>query len=193
MRRLQAAKEEEWSMLCLPANANLCYVALWLGLELLLLVLCELVLSLPTGLCELVLSLPYLVLLLFLFLCCCLCSCAVRRDLADVLGVLADVAMVSSPMVGKGYHSASMVGNQSTGRVSLPGLGIVIVGYQTKHPSWFLHRMVRPRPLRLRPGSPKRTAGYQSRPWWLLVGNLEFSISTFKEHASQLKLRVPMS
>jgi hypothetical protein len=36
--------------------------------------------------------------------------------------------------------------NQSTGRVSLPGLGIVVVGYQTKHPSWFLHRMVQPRP-----------------------------------------------
>jgi hypothetical protein len=32
MRRLQAA-EEEWSMLCIPANANVCYAALWLGLE----------------------------------------------------------------------------------------------------------------------------------------------------------------
>jgi hypothetical protein len=70
--------------------------------------------SLPAGLCELILSLPYLVLLLFLFLCCCLCSYVVCRDLADV-------AMVSSPLVGRGYHSASMVGNQSTGRVSLPG------------------------------------------------------------------------
>jgi hypothetical protein len=76
------------------------------------------------------------------------CSCAVCHDLADVLGVLADVAMVSSPLVGRGYHSASMVGNQSTGRVSLPSaanqstgrvslsvLGIVVVGYQTKRPS----------------------------------------------------------
>jgi hypothetical protein len=98
--------------------------------------------NLPTGLCELVITLPYLVLLLFMFL----CSCAVRHDLSDVLGVLADVAMVSSPLVGRGYHSASMVGNQSTGRVSLLGLGIVVVGYQTKCPSWFLHRMVRPRP-----------------------------------------------
>jgi hypothetical protein len=80
---------------------------------------CRSYVNLPAGLCELVLSLPYLVLLLFLFLCCCLCSCAVHRDLADVLGVLADVAMVSSPLVGRGYHSASMVGNQSTGRVSL--------------------------------------------------------------------------
>jgi hypothetical protein len=55
-------------MLCLPTNANQCYAALLLGLELVLLVLCELVLSLPAGLCELVLSLPYLILLLFLFL-----------------------------------------------------------------------------------------------------------------------------
>jgi ABC-type polysaccharide/polyol phosphate export permease len=70
-----------------------------LSLELVLLVLRELVLSLPAGLCELVLSLPYLVLQLFLFLCCCLCSCAVRRDLGDVFGVLADVAMVSSPRI----------------------------------------------------------------------------------------------
>jgi hypothetical protein len=77
--------------------------------------------NLPAGLCELVLSLSYLVLLLFLFLCCYLCSCAVRPDFADVLGVLADVAMVSSPLVGRGYHSASMVGNQSIGRVSLSG------------------------------------------------------------------------
>jgi hypothetical protein len=29
--------------------------------------------------------------------------------------------MVSSPLGGRGYHSASNVGNQSTGRVSLPG------------------------------------------------------------------------
>jgi hypothetical protein len=84
--------------------------------------------------------------LLFLSLCCCLCSCAVHRVLSDVLVVLANVAMVSSPLVGRGYYSASMVGNQSTGRVSLPGqrcqpinrssslmgLGIVVVGYQTK-------------------------------------------------------------
>jgi hypothetical protein len=108
-------------MLCLPANANLCYAALWLGLELVLLVLCELILSLPAGLCELILCLPYLVLLLFLFLCCWLCSCVVRHDLANILGVLADVAMVSSPLVGRGYHSASMIGNQSTDRVSLSG------------------------------------------------------------------------
>jgi hypothetical protein len=59
--------------------------------------------------------------LLLLFVCGSLCSCAVRHDLADVLRVLADIAMVSSPLVGKGYHSASMVDNQSTGRVSLPG------------------------------------------------------------------------
>jgi hypothetical protein len=113
MRRLQAAEEEEWSTLCLSANANLCYAAPWLGLELVLLVLYELVLSLPAGLCELVLSLPYVVLLLFLFLCCCLCSYAVHRDLADVFGVLTDVAMVSSPLVERGYHSASIMHNQS--------------------------------------------------------------------------------
>jgi hypothetical protein len=53
--------------------------------------------------------------LLFVFLCCSSCSCVVRRVLADVLGVLADVAMVSSPLIGRGYHSVSMVGNQSTG------------------------------------------------------------------------------
>jgi hypothetical protein len=59
--------------------------------------------------------------LLLVFVCGSLCYCAVRRDLADVLGVLADVAMVSSPLVKRGYNSASMVGNQSIGRVSLPG------------------------------------------------------------------------
>jgi hypothetical protein len=56
----------------------------------------------------------------FVFLCGSLCSCVVRhvladvrRVLADVLRVLADVAMVSSPLVGRGYHSASMGGNQT--------------------------------------------------------------------------------
>jgi hypothetical protein len=44
------------------------------------------------------------------------------------------------------FLSRASVANQSTGRVSLLGLGIVVVGYQTKRPSWFLHRMVRPRP-----------------------------------------------
>jgi hypothetical protein len=51
--------------------------------------------------------------LLFVFLCGSLCSCAVRRVLADVLRVLADVAIVSLPLVGRGYHSASMGGNQT--------------------------------------------------------------------------------
>jgi hypothetical protein len=149
-----------------------------LGLELVLLVLCELVLSLPAGLCELVLSLPYLVLLLFLFLCCCLCSCAVRRDLADVLGVLADVAMISSPLVG-GYHSASMVGNQSTGRVSLPGQRCQPIIRSSFYPGPMNCRCGLPNkmpklvfashgatwaPQRLRLGSPKRAACYQSRP-----------------------------
>jgi hypothetical protein len=50
--------------------------------------------------------------LLFVFLCCSFCSCVVRRVLADVLRVLADVTMVSSPLVGRGYHSATMIGNQ---------------------------------------------------------------------------------
>jgi hypothetical protein len=44
------------------------------------------------------------------------------------------------------FLSRASAANQSTGRVSLPGLGIVVVGYQTKHPSWFLYHMVRPRP-----------------------------------------------
>jgi hypothetical protein len=152
-----------------------------LGLELVLLVLCELVISLPAGLCELVLSLPYLVLLLFLFLCCCLCSCAVRRDLADVLGVLADVAMVSSPLVGRGYHSASMVGNQSTGRVSLPGQRCQPINRSSFSPGpWNCHcglpnempklifasHGATQAPQRLLPGSLKKVAGYQLRPRW---------------------------
>jgi hypothetical protein len=70
-----------------------------------------------------------------MFLCGSLCFCAVRHVLADVLRVLANVAMVSSLLVGRVYHSASMVSNQSTGRVSLPDLGIIVVGYQTKRPS----------------------------------------------------------
>jgi hypothetical protein len=44
------------------------------------------------------------------------------------------------------FLSRASAANQSTGRVSLPGLGIVIVGYQTKRLSLFLHRMLRPRP-----------------------------------------------
>jgi hypothetical protein len=80
-----------------------------------------------------------------MFMCGSLCSCAVRRDLADILCVLADVAMVSSPLLGRGYQyqwlatnqpveflSRGSAANQSTGRVSLPGLGIVVVGYQMK-------------------------------------------------------------
>jgi hypothetical protein len=44
------------------------------------------------------------------------------------------------------FLSRASATNQSSGRVSLPGLGIVVVGQQTKRPSWFLHCMVRPRP-----------------------------------------------
>jgi hypothetical protein len=44
------------------------------------------------------------------------------------------------------FLSRASAANQSTSRVSLPGLGIFVLGYQTKQPSWFLHRMVRPRP-----------------------------------------------
>jgi hypothetical protein len=45
-------------------------------------------------------------------------SPVVRRVLADVLHVLnahpvLDVAMVSSPHIGRGYHRASMVDNQT--------------------------------------------------------------------------------
>jgi hypothetical protein len=125
--------------------------------------------NLPAGLCELVLSLPYLVLLLFLFLCCCLCSCAVHRDLADILGVLAGVAMVSSPLVGRGYHSASMVGNQID-RVSLPGQRCQPInrssfspgpwncrcGLPNETPKLVLHCMVRSRPPAPAPRKPKK-------------------------------------
>jgi hypothetical protein len=129
-------------------------------------------------------------------LCCSLCSCAFRR----VLAVLADVAMVSSPLVERGYHSASMVGNQSTGRVSLPGQRCQPINRSSfSLGPWncrcglpnetsklvFASHGATQAPQRLRPGSPKRVAGYQScplvaspRPVWLIVwgafGSLHF-------------------
>jgi hypothetical protein len=90
----------------------------------------------------------------------------VRRVFTDVLHVITahlvlDVAMVSSPQVGIGYHSVSMVdnqthtkvsssadaiaANQSTAELSLLGLRIYLVDNKTKHLSWFLARMMRSR------------------------------------------------
>jgi hypothetical protein len=122
-----------------------------------------------------------------------LCSCAVRRDLADVLGVLADVAMVSSPLVGRGYHSASIVGNQSTGRVSLPGQRCQLINRSSFSPGTWNCRCGLPNKTpklvfashdtthatqRLRPGSPKKAAGYQSRPWCCCFHVLAKSVAT---------------
>jgi hypothetical protein len=87
--------------------------------------------------------------------------------------------MVFSPLVGRGYHSTSMVGNQSTGRVSLPRQRCQPINQSSFSPGPWNCRCGLPNktpklvfasdgatqaPQRLRPGSPKRAAGYQSRP-----------------------------
>jgi hypothetical protein len=62
----------------------------------------------------------------------------VLRVLRDVLHVLADVAMISSPQVGKGYHSASKVDNQTHTKVSSSALKAL--AQPTNQPFNFLSR-----------------------------------------------------